>query len=45
MGNDVYYNEPGFESTAGTPAGERFNEAYSNIVRLCNVKYAMIEQI
>lgn len=45
MSEDVYFNEPGFEGEAGTEEGERKNEAYSNIVRFCNIKFAMLEQI
>ena len=45
MSSLVYFNEPSCESQMGTPEGEAKNEAYSNIVRYCNVKYAIIEQI
>ena len=45
MSDLVYYNEPSCESEMGTPGGEAKNEAYSNIVRYANVKFAMIEQI
>ena len=45
MSDLVYYNEPSCESEMGTPGGEAKNEAYSNIVRYANIKYAMIEQI
>ncbi|KAL4506801.1 hypothetical protein ABPG72_001222 [Tetrahymena utriculariae] len=45
MSEEVYFNEPGFEGEAGSEEGERKNEAYSNIVRYCNIKYAMIDQI
>jgi ubiquitin-protein ligase len=45
MSEYVYFNEPGFESEQGTPAGEKKNEAYSNIVRYCNIKFAMLEMI
>ena len=45
MSDDVYFNEPGFEGEAGTVEGEKKNEAYSNIVRYCNIKYAMIDAI
>ena len=45
MSEEVYFNEPGFEGEQGTPEGERKNEGYSNIVRYCNIKYAMIGQI
>lgn len=42
MSEEVYFNEPGYESESGTEEGEKRNEGYSNIVRLCNIKYAMI---
>ena len=45
MSEEVYFNEPGFEGEQGTPEGERKNEAYSNVVRLGNIKYAMVGQI
>lgn len=45
MSDEVYFNEPGFEGERGKPEGERKNEAYSNVVRLCNIKFAMIGQI
>ena len=45
MSDDVYFNEPGFEDEAGSVEGEKKNEAYSNIVRYCNIKYAMIDAI
>lgn len=43
MSNEVYFNEPGYEHEAGTSEGERKNEGYANIVRYCNIKFAMIE--
>ena len=45
MSEEVYFNEPGYGHEAGTEAGEMKNIGYSNIVRLCNVKYGMIGQI
>jgi hypothetical protein len=45
MSEEVYFNEPGFENEAGTPEGEKKNEGYANIVRYCNIKFAMIAQI
>ncbi len=45
MSEEVYFNEPGFEGEIGKPEGERKNEAYGNIVRYCNIKFAMINQI
>eukprot|EP00347_Sterkiella_histriomuscorum_P017580 403348792 len=45
MSEEVYFNEPGFENEAGTPEGEKKNEGYQNIVRYCNIKFAMIEQL
>ncbi len=43
MSEEVYFNEPGFEPEAGTEMGEKKNQGYSNIVRYCNIKFAMIE--
>ncbi|CAK71945.1 unnamed protein product (macronuclear) [Paramecium tetraurelia] len=45
MSEEVYFNEPGSEQEANTDEGEKRNEGYSNIVRYCNIKYAMIDQI
>lgn len=45
MSEEVYFNEPGYGHEAGTEAGELKNVGYSNIVRLCNIKFAMIGQI
>ena len=45
MSELVYFNEPSCESEMGKKEGEARNEAYSNIVRYCNIKFAMIEQI
>lgn len=45
MSDMVYFNEPSFEQDQGTEEGEKLNEGYSNIVRYCNIKYAMIEQM
>jgi len=45
MSDLVYFNEPSCEAEMGKPEGEARNEAYSNIVKFCNVKYAMIEQL
>lgn len=45
MSDDIYFNEPGFEGEQGTEEGNRRNEAYSNIVRYSNVKFAMIGNI
>ena len=43
MSEEVYYNELGYEHEAGTIEDETKNKAYSNIVRYCNIQYAMIE--
>ena len=43
MSEEVYFNEPGFENESGTPEGEKKNEAYANIVRYANIKFAMID--
>ncbi len=45
MDEDVYYKEPAFESGKGSPGSEALNRAYCNIVRYCNLRFAMIEQI
>lgn len=45
MNDDIYFNEPGYEGHGGTDDGNKKNEGYSNIVRYCNIKYAMIDAI
>lgn len=45
MSDLVYFNEPSFEQEQGTEEGEKRNEGYSNIVKYCNIKYAMIKQM
>jgi molybdopterin/thiamine biosynthesis adenylyltransferase/ubiquitin-protein ligase len=45
MSEEVYFNEPGFESEAGTVEGDRKDTAYSNIVRYCNIKFCMLGQL
>ena len=37
----VYFNEPGYENTINTVQGQEANNAYSNIVKYGNIKYAM----
>lgn len=43
MTDDIYYNEPQYESAQGTPTGERANRAYANIVRYGTVRHAMLD--
>lgn len=45
MSNEVYFNEPGYEHEMNKPEGEKKNRGYANIVKYCNVKYAMIDAI
>jgi hypothetical protein len=45
MSNGVYFNEPGHEHEMGSPHGEAQNNGCSNIIRYCNIKYAMIDMI
>lgn len=42
MSNEVYFNEPGYESLMGTEQGEKLNNGYANIVRYGTLKYAII---
>jgi hypothetical protein len=43
MSEYVYFNEPGWEHSMGTPEGDKRNRGYCNIVKLANIRYAMIE--
>jgi ubiquitin-protein ligase len=45
MTEDVYYNEPGLESMKSTENGRLNNEGYSNVVKLANIRHAMIDMI
>jgi len=45
MSNEVYFNEPGWESEMGTVHGEKKNKGYQNLVKYFNIKFAIIEQI
>ena len=45
MGNDIYFNEPGWTNSKGTEEGELRNNGYKNVVKYANLKYAIIEQI
>jgi len=45
MSNEIYFNEPGYEHEINTEEGEKNNTGYANIVKYCNIKYAMIEAI
>ena len=45
MGNDIYFNEPGWTNSKGTEEGELRNNGYKNVVRYANLKYAIIEQL
>jgi hypothetical protein len=45
MSNDIYFNEPGFENFKGTEVGNLYNEGYSNVVKIANIRYAMIDII
>jgi len=45
MSNEVYFNEPGYESKQGTKEGEACNEGYFNIIRYGNIKWAMLEMM
>lgn len=43
MSNEVYFNEPGWESEMGTDQGEKRNKGYQNLVKYHNIKFAMID--
>jgi len=45
MSDEVYFNEPGFEHERGSIEGQGKDQGYVNIVRYCNIKYAMIQQL
>ena len=45
MTEEVYYNEPGYESTKHQKDAQMLNEGYSNIVKYANVKFAMTEAL
>ena len=43
MSEEVYFNEPGYEGEAGTDEDEKRNKGYSNIVRLNNIRFTILE--
>jgi len=45
MSSEVYFNEPGYEHEMNSTEGEKKNRGYCNIVKYCNIKFGMIEQI
>jgi ubiquitin-activating enzyme E1-like protein 2 len=45
MSEYVMFNEPGWEAQMNTPDGEAKNLGYCNMVRIANIRYAMIEQL
>lgn len=45
MNNEVGCNEPGHENLLSSVDGIKVNEAYCNIVRLGNIKFAMINML
>ena len=42
MSEYVMFNEPGWECEMNTPEGEKKNRGYCNLVKIANIKYAMI---
>jgi ubiquitin-protein ligase len=45
MNNDIHFNEPGYARMKGTAEGALENEGYSNVVKIANIRHAMIEVI
>ena len=45
MSNQVYFNEPYHEYEQKTEVGRKKNNAYENIVKYANLKYAIIDMI
>lgn len=37
-----YFNEPGYESSIGTPEGERKSFEYNAVIREATLKYAIL---
>jgi ubiquitin-protein ligase len=42
---EPYFNEPGYESSRGTPHGTTQSKNYNNRVRVATLKFAMIDQL
>ncbi|KAF4654804.1 ubiquitin-conjugating enzyme E2 Ze [Perkinsus olseni] len=42
---EPYFNEPGYESFAGTPGGQRASEQYNHVVRKACLRWAMLENM
>ena len=45
MSEGVIYNEPGHQIDANTEVGKSRNHGYSNIVKIANIRYAMIANL
>jgi len=45
MVDRVYFNEPGYEHTEGQPEAEKLNIGYSNVVKISNINYAILNQL
>ncbi|KAF4678364.1 ubiquitin-conjugating enzyme E2 Ze [Perkinsus chesapeaki] len=43
--SEPYFNEPGYDSFAGTPGGQRASEQYNHVVRKECLKWAMLEKM
>ena len=42
---DPYFNEPGYESTMGTPEGDKKSRNYNDLIRMETVRWAMVETL
>jgi hypothetical protein len=40
-----YFNEPGYEGTIGTPAGDAASFSYNAVIREATIKYAMCDHL
>lgn len=45
MNDQPYFNEPGYESSAGTPSGKRNVSRHNLQIRLATIRFAMLDQL
>ena len=43
--NEPYFNEPGYERSRGTPAGQQNSREYDANICQATVRWAMLEQL
>jgi baculoviral IAP repeat-containing protein 6 (apollon) len=42
---EPYFNEPGYESSYGTPTGKKQSDSYNSTIKMATIKWAMVDVI